>query len=247
MFLLVFSLLINTLLIGYGVDIGFKVKDFGNDELSLSLSYLKDKVNSYEGASFPELNQLSFKLYSAYSSLSLPETHVSYPCPKVKVIKNKALASKLGILGSYSFLTSEININPAAPTYTLVFSVAHEMAHLFGISGEAEASFYAYLASLETDDDAIAYSAALSALEYLLSEAYAQDRALFEKTYLLLSEKAKCDLREYRDFYSENHAKISVYSEMANGAFLDFADANGSKDYGDFTKLFVSYLTEEVL
>ena len=244
-FLLIFSIFINTLVIGYGVDIKVQEMSVGKTELSLTLEYLSEKINSLDNITYPDSELLSKKLFDSYKSLDFPQLSLTKVQPKFKKIKSSGLASRLGILGSYSFLTSEINVNLSAPAYTVPFSAAHEMAHLFGISGEAEASFLAYCASVESKDTGIMYSAYLSAFEYVGGELLYQNRDLYFEKFSSLSEKAKSDIAEYRRFYIDNHSDITDSSNKINGELLDFVDKNGDTAYSAFTYLLVSHLISE--
>ena len=246
-FLLIFSLLISTVFVGYGVDIANLPENLSEDDFVFSLLYLKDRINSFDGTVFLEKDAMSEKIFSAYYRLSLPETYMTCVPPEIKAIKNERLASKLGILGSFSFLTSEISINFSAPEYTVVFSIAHEMAHLFGISGEAEASFYAYLAANETGDSDIIYSVSLSAFEFLAQDLSRINPEKYKEIYLSLSDVAKSDLSKYRKFYNENRSSVSICTEKTNEALLEFVDHSGEKSYSAVTKLLVSYLTADKL
>ncbi len=244
-FLLIFSLFINTLVVGYGVNIEAKSETVGEKELASALVYLSKNVNSIEIITFPDANLLSKKLFLAYRAVDFPELTIPDLKPNFKKIKNTRIASMLGILGSYSFLTSEINLNFSAPEYTIPFTAAHEMAHLFGISGEAEANLYAYRTSLLTGDDGIMYSAYLSAFEYVGNALSLENRELYLEIFSSLSEKAKRDIKEYRNFYLKNTNKITVGSDKINGELLDAVDKNGAAGYGEFTNLLVSYLISE--
>jgi hypothetical protein len=241
-FLLIFSLFINTLLIGYGVDIGIENQAICTQDLKAALIYLLGEINLTQNCEYPDAKLLSEKLYSACKTIGFSGFTVTELEPKIKKIKNEKLATRLGILGSYSFLTSEINVNFSAPSYTLPFSAAHEMAHLFGISGEAEASFFGYLASLATKDDAIMYSAYLSAFEYVGSALVRANRDFYLEVFEKLPEKAKLDIKSYKDFYVRNSTPLTDASDKINEELLNFVDKNGSYDYGSFTNLLVSYL-----
>ncbi len=240
-FLFIFSLFINTLLIGYGVDTVKPQEEVTENELYSSLTYLSQKANSIEKPEYPSVSRLSEKLFLAYQGCEFPELSVTLSAPKIKKIKNARLASRLGILGNYGFLTSEISLNFSAPSYTLPFSAAHEMAHLFGISGEAEASFFAYIASIRTGDAAIMYSAYLTAFEYVSAELLYDNRELYFKAFSSLSESCKNDVNQYKAFYASNNSKITDSSNSVNEALLDALDKNGESSYGAFTDLLVSY------
>ena len=238
--LLVFSLFINNVFICYSVRIPNATRQISASELEAATLYLIDEVNSFGGEA-RDFSSVAEKLFASYSRLALPETHLTARPPRIKQIKNEKLASYLGVLASYSFLTSEISVNTEPPSYTVIFSIAHEMAHLFGILREADASLYAYIASIETRDGAIAYSASLFALEYLFSELSYRDSALYSKAYASLSEKARSDVSEYRQFYEGYKSLLVASADKANEALLDAADDSG---YGEFSRLLVAYLID---
>ena len=144
-------------------------------------------------------------------------------------------------MGNYSFLSSEINVNFSAPQYTVVFTAAHEMAHLYGISREGDANFFAFLASLKTEDAAIMYSAYLSAFEAVYNELCFQNPKEASLIYSLLSDKAKEELAEYRDFHSKYGDKLTEAAGEMNGALIDFAATDGNADYSLFVRLLINY------
>ena len=246
-FLLVFSLFVNTHLVSYGVNADIQKRDFSESELCLVLDYLLKEVNSFDEIIYPTKDELSGELYSSYERLHFPNLYLTDEVPRIKKIQNWPVASRLGVLGGYSFLTSEINVNFSAPSYTRTFTAAHEMAHLFGIADEAEASFFAFVASVETYESGIMYSAYLSAFEYLGAELNKSNPKLFSEIYASLSEGAKKDISEYRSFYYENDGKLNEASNKANEAVLDFSDKNGENSYDAVAELLVSYIICEKL
>lgn len=242
-FLLLFSLFVNTLSVSYGASAIFGFSEFSKTDVKYALTFLCERINGFGNFEYPQPQQLSEELFSAFSKINVSGLTISDEAPKIKKIKNEVLASRLGILGIYSFPSSEINVNFSAPEYTACFSAAHEMAHLFGVSREGEASFLGYLASLEAQNDGIRYSAYLSAFEAVFSEACLIDRDFSSEIYAALSLRAKNDLEKYRDFYFMNHGKIAIGADKLNGELLDFAIQGDNADYSFFVKLLVPYLS----
>jgi len=240
-FLILFSVFVFTVVIGYNENTNEENYDVSDEKTVLAAEYLAERINSFAPHAFPEKEQLSHKLYKAYRSL-FPQS--SNPQPRIKAIKNAHLASRLGILAQFSFPTSEINVNFKAPEYISTFSAAHEFSHLFGISDEAQASLYAYRASMLTEDRGIMYSAYLSAFEYVFSDVAKIDPDLSAEIYESLSARAKSDIRSYRDFYNDSKGALTGASDSANEVLLETIDKNGSHSYSAFSKLIVLYLSE---
>ena len=241
-FLLIFSASLNTFFIPFSKEPIFDYSEASDEEALSVLSFLQGKINTFSSPSYPDLNEASASLYSAYSSLDFPSLNLTKESPKIKKIKNEKLASRLRGLGSFSFLTSEINVNFSAPRYTVFFTIAHEMAHLYGVMREGEASFFAFLASIETGNSAIMYSAYLSAFESLFVELYPSCQSKAGEIYESLSASAKAELLQYREFYFKNEGSASSGADKLNGELLYFASTDDSADYELFPRLLISHL-----
>lgn len=245
-FVLIFaSLYLFALGIGYYQDIELPEADINDSDVEDTLLYLCKKINEIENEKIPDTSELSEELYSSYKKLSSDSVSLTPFLPRVKEIKFSFFASKARILGVFSFFTSEINVNTTAPDYVIPFTAAHEMAHLFGISGEAEASLYAYIVSSGCENPFIRYSAYLNAFEYVGADLILSDKEKYNEVYYSLPEKARSDMKAYRSFYYGNSFLLGEISDKANGALLDTVDKNGSSDYSEFARLLVSYLKLE--
>jgi hypothetical protein len=116
------------------------------------------------------------------------------------------------------------------------------MAHLYGVMREGEASFLAFLASIETGNFAIMYSAYLSAFESLFVELYPRCQSKAGEIYESLSASAKAELLLYREFYFKNEGSASSGADKLNGELLYFAATDDSADYELFPRLLISHL-----
>ncbi|MFQ9022452.1 MAG: DUF3810 family protein [Parabacteroides merdae] len=68
---------------------------------------------------------------------------------------------------------TEYNLNPDLLPVQYPFTYAHEMAHVLGISSEAEANLYGFLVCSRSGVPEIRFSAYFALLPYVLSNAYA--------------------------------------------------------------------------
>jgi hypothetical protein len=75
------------------------------------------------------------------------------------------------------------------------FTLAHEMAHGFGIADEGEAGFLAFLTCLAADDPVIRYSGYAGYWDYAAGELARADRAAFDAIWESLPPGMKADLR----------------------------------------------------
>ena len=245
--LLLLFLALFFLIVGVGGAIGQgDAPSVSSDELVRALLYLKDEINASCFAEYPEFSEISEKLYFSYKELHSLALSVFSTKPQIKFFGFPKVFSKMKILASYSFFTSEISVNPLAPRYTAVFSAAHEMAHLFGVFCEGEANFYAYLSLVKTENSALVYSASLNAFEYLGRELNAISPDAYRKIYSALSVKALSDMKEYVNFYSSVRGVAAQASDKANSVILNAFDKLGSESYDKFTCLLVPYLNSSV-
>ncbi len=177
--------------------------------------------------------------YSSGADVSIDPLPLS---PKIKLVRSEYLFSKLGILGTYSFPSSEVLVNPGAPDYTKPFSAAHECAHLYGIAREDEASLCAFVVLYSSDNSALKYSATLCALEYLLDELKACDKEKYRKIVESIPESCKKDLGLGSDFAKLSDNTLGDASRDANDKVISFFDSDGEDSYSRFSYLVTAYL-----
>jgi hypothetical protein len=79
---------------------------------------------------------------------------------------------KMGILGIYFPFTGESYIDPTLHPLEKPFTVAHEMAHSYGVTNEGEANFIAWVICSNSDDFLLKYSGHLRLLMYQLRDYY---------------------------------------------------------------------------
>lgn len=90
---------------------------------------------------------------------------------RVKTMLFTPFVSKVGISGYMGPFFSEFNLNGDLPPVQYASTYAHEMAHLLGITSEAEANLYAYLVCTAAEDPGIRFSGYLSLLPHVLRNA----------------------------------------------------------------------------
>jgi hypothetical protein len=215
------------------------------DELVLCSKKLISEVNlqSDKNNRAFSCKELSEALENSYSKLSKELAIEMKRFPKPKMLSASWLVNRLGILGHYSFLTGEVNIDPDIPSYMIPFTLAHEYAHFLGISNEAEANFLAFLACIKSDEPYIRYSGNLSVLEYFLTDVYKNDAQGYARLYYELSEVAVKDLRasyEYTLTYSGGY--IYQAADEINSSYTEVFDKNGKFSYSAVSRYVTQYL-----
>lgn len=80
--------------------------------------------------------------------------------------------SKVGVMGYMGPFSGEFHLNGELLPVQYPSVYAHEMAHLLGIAGEAEANLYSYLVCTASDVPEIRFSGYFSLFPYVLGNAY---------------------------------------------------------------------------
>jgi len=83
------------------------------------------------------------------------------------------LYSAVGVLGFMGPFLCESQLNRDLPDIEYPFTLAHELAHLAGVTSEAEANYWAYGYCHRSPDPAVRYSGLLGILPYAASNAAA--------------------------------------------------------------------------
>ena len=170
------------------------------EELYSAAEILISEISSLDGELC--VPRAIYEIFDDAKRICSEKSHGWLPVAKPLISSN--LFSRLGILGLYSFPTAEININVKAPQYMIPFSVLHEYSHYVGIIDEGKANFFAFSLGYNSNKAYIRYSASLSALEYILLDLHELNLEKYITVYNMLSERAKSDLDEYREFLNES-------------------------------------------
>jgi len=154
--------------------------------------------------------------------------------------------SHMGFTGFFFPLTGEANINVHAPHCFIPSTVAHELAHQYGITREQDANFIAVMVCMESDDADFVYSGALLAYVYLAS---ALKKASYEdwlEVSSYLDDSVKKDLTAHSKYWEQFDTPINQISEGAYEGFLQNQGQElGMRSYGACVDFLVAYYGAE--
>jgi len=123
---------------------------------------------TYDQISKAEISALvesSYQKNAKFLKLSYPQgTRIPKP------ITLSSFFAKAGIAGYYGPFFSEVHLNDSLLMIEYPQVLAHEFAHQFGITSEAEANFYSWLICSRSDSKHLQYSANISMITYFLSQ-----------------------------------------------------------------------------
>lgn len=166
--------------------------------------------------------------------------------PRVKTMLFTPLISMVGVTGSMGPFFCEFTLNGDLLPSQYPATYAHELAHLLGISGEAEANFYAYQVCTRSQDRGIRFSGYFSVLNHVLINAH---RLLTEEEYKELYNRIRPEIIELaqnnREYWMKKYSPLigdiqdRIYDLYLKGNKIQ----SGRKNYSEVVGLLISYYT----
>lgn len=160
------------------------------------------------------------------------------------------LLSRMRIEGITSPFTLEAMVNRNIPSVSQPFTACHEAAHLRGFAREEDANFIAYLACRASDDPAIRYSGAFSALLYALNALYRADAEAYYACAAALSDEVRADMKVHADYWRPfEQTTISEITEGVQEVYLHSVSSGeqSAQSYGKVVDLLLALERMEAL
>jgi hypothetical protein len=140
--------------------------------------------------------------------------------PRTKLFSPPGFMRKMGILGIYFPFTGESYIDPTLHALEKPFTVAHEMAHSYGVTDEGEANFIAWVICTNSDDPLMGYSGQLKLLAYQIRDYYKMDPKAYKKWIITLDSGVRNDLISIQKAGEEIKPYSIELSRRTNDIFL---------------------------
>jgi len=171
------------------------------------------------------------------------ELGISYPngSRRPKTMLFSSFFAKSGVSGYFGPFFNEIHLNYYLLPMEYPFVLAHEKAHQFGITNEAEANLVAFVVCITSKDHRLQYSGYVNLLTYFLSDAVSLKDI---KEYIRKIDKSVIlDLRFQRSHWQGLQNKtIDRVQTAANNAYLKTNHIEeGVKNYNKVVALVISY------
>lgn len=115
--------------------------------------------------------------------------------PRTREFLPSGFLRRMGILGIYFPYTGESYIDPTLHVLEKPFTVAHEMAHSFGITNEGEANFISWVTGIQSEQGLLQYCAQLQLLRYQLNDLRKTDPKAYTQTIGTLDHGVINDIR----------------------------------------------------
>lgn len=183
------------------------------------------------------------RLYTSLSD-SLGVLAPPHSAPRAKTMLFTPLVSRMGVTGSMGPFFCEFTLNGDLLPINYPFTYAHELAHLLGISSEAEANFYAYQVCTRSLSPEIRFSGYFSLLNYVLGNAA---RLLPEAEFAAMVARIRPEVvaqaQANRDYWMAKYTPLlgdvqdRVYDLYLKGNKIE----SGRENYSEVVGLLISY------
>lgn len=165
----------------------------------------------------------------------------------VQHVRPAGILRRLSIAGIYNPFTGEANVDNASPALPRIFTVAHEIAHGYGITSEAEANFVAYLACMHSNNPLANYAGAYALWRQMAGEI---NKTFPAESIEFLASQIPPLLWEDRQAILEVHYKYKGYfpglTDKVNDTYLKVQGVEkGTDDYDGFLQLYLRSLEME--
>lgn len=164
--------------------------------------------------------------------------------PRVKTMLFTPLISMVGVTGSMGPFFCEFTLNGNLLPSQYPATYAHELAHLLGVSSEAEANFYAYQVCTRSQAREIRFCGYFSVLNHVFSNARrlmdeAEYKELFNRIRPEIIELARRNQTYWTEKYSPLIGDVQdwIYDLYLKGNKIQ----SGRKNYSEVVGLLISY------
>ena len=197
-----------------------------------------DSVNKQQ---IDSLVEVSYHRLSAFLKLDYPSG-----VRRAKTITFSKFFAAASVSGYYGPFFSEVQINRNLLPIEYPLVLAHEKAHQFGITSEAEANFYAWLVCTQSPSRELQYSANLYLLRYFIYEGY--ELKDFKELVVGIDKPVKDDLRKIREHWLKlRNKKIDAVAAKVNDAYLKTNKVEkGIEDYTGVVQFVMDFETDSL-
>lgn len=199
---------------------------------------------AFDSITYGEIDSLvevSYKKNAPFLKIKYPEGK-RRPKP-ITLSRFFAEASIAGYYGPF-FSEAQVNNNLLAIEYPQV--LAHEFAHQFGVTSEAEANFYSWLVCTQSDSKQLQYSANINTLGYFLTQA--KHLHHFADLVHQIHQPVIDDIRRIQDHWEKlRNAKIDKVAGKVNDVYLKTNKIEkGIEDYFGIVQFVMDFETDSL-
>lgn len=230
---------------------GVTVQDSSVEDLDALCRWLVDNTNKLREQVSEDQNGVMFveggyksvlkRAANGYEAIEhkYPFLGGEYGPPKPVLLSK--LMSHTNIIGVYSCLTGEANIDIDIPYFDLASTAMHEMAHQRGFAREDEANYIAYTACMAHPDVDFKYSGSVMALQYSMNALYTESTERYFAIADNFSPGYLRDLEADRVYWKQFQGITKEVANKMNDTYLKLnGEKDGVKSYGRMIDLLLA-------
>jgi hypothetical protein len=193
-----------------------------------------EEVMNYKELEDLVRSELSNNLYTlGLNYTGKPRTREFYP---------SGFMRHMGIYGIYFPFTGESYIDPSLHPLEKPFTIAHEMAHSYGVTDEGEANFIAWVICSNSESYLLQYTGQLRLLRYQLNDLYRINQDSYKNFVAALPHGVKNDLSSIRRNSLSIQPLFSEVSRRSNDLYLKTQGVKaGVQSYAQLPMLVVAW------
>jgi hypothetical protein len=198
------------------------------------------KIDSADLSEIDSLLELSYSMNSKVLGINYPNGSRS----NKKMFFN-SITTKSGVLGYYGPFFSEVHLSSSALPFDYPAGLAHEKAHQFGITSEAEANLFSFVICTSSEDQRLQYSGYMIFLMYFLNDAsQLSDYHLYIKK---IDKHIIDDILYKQEYYkSLQHKTMEKVQSVAYDTYLKTNNIkSGIKNYDQVVALVISWFNNK--
>lgn len=237
--------------LSFADNAGIKIQASSVDELESLCNILIDNTNTLRQQVALDENGVmtitgGFKSIKERSETAFQNLQKTFPfldgkygLPKPVLLSR--LMSHTNIIGIYTCITGEANIDTDIPDIGLISTTLHEMVHQRGFAREDEANYISYIACMSHPDPDFKYSGSSMALTYSMNALYSVDKDRYFKLIQRYSEGYLKDLQNEQEYWKQYQGITKQLADRMNDTYLKLnGEADGVKSYGRMVDLLLA-------
>ena len=155
------------------------------------------------------------------------------------------LMSHSNIIGIYSCLSGEANIDVDIPIVAIASTTLHEMAHQRGFAREDEANYISYIACMAHPDADFKYSGCVMALQYSMNALYSENPDRYFAVSKNYGPGYLRDLEAERAYWKQFQGITKKVADKMNDTYLKLnGETDGVRSYGRMVDLLLAEFKE---
>ncbi len=178
---------------------------------------------------------------AGYDAIEEKYTFLGGKYGQPKPVLLSRLMSHSNIIGLYSCLSGEANIDVDIPISGIASTTLHEMAHQRGFAREDEANYISFIACMAHPDVDFKYSGSVMALQYSMNALYSESPDRYFAIAKNYSPGYQRDLQAERIYWKQFEGLTQEVADKMNDTYLKLnGQTDGVKSYGRMVDLLIA-------